>query len=78
VDGFDLGPWLDLLRSGPWVTVYATVLGTLLATGVAFALGLLSLTPGCTEGNDYFADLFTMTRRSHAHTLVRHRRCARR
>jgi ABC-type amino acid transport system permease subunit len=58
VDGFDLGPWLDLLRSGLWVTVYATVLGTLLATVVAFALGLLSLTPECTEGNDYCADLF--------------------
>jgi polar amino acid transport system permease protein len=45
MEGFDVGPWLDLLRSGLWVTVYATVLGTLLATAVAFALGLLSLHP---------------------------------
>jgi polar amino acid transport system permease protein len=43
MEGFDVGPWLDLLLSGLWVTVYATVLGTLLATVVAFALGLLSL-----------------------------------
>jgi polar amino acid transport system permease protein len=41
--GFDLGSWLDLLRSGLWVTVYATVLGTLLATAIAFVLGLLAL-----------------------------------
>ncbi len=43
MEGFDVGPWLDLLRSGLWVTVYATILGALLATVVAFALGLLSL-----------------------------------
>jgi polar amino acid transport system permease protein len=43
VEGFDVGPWLDLLRSGLWVTLYATVLGSLLATVIAFALGLLSL-----------------------------------
>src|SRR5829696_7907349 len=41
--GFDLGPWLDLLVSGLWVTVYATILGTALAVLVAFALGMLSL-----------------------------------
>jgi polar amino acid transport system permease protein len=41
--GFDLGPWLDLLVSGLWVTVYATILGTGLAVLVAFALGMLSL-----------------------------------
>ena len=41
--GFDLGPWLDLLLSGLWVTVYATILGTALAVLVAFALGMLSL-----------------------------------
>jgi polar amino acid transport system permease protein len=40
---FDLGPWLDLLVSGLWVTVYATILGTALAVLVAFALGMLSL-----------------------------------
>jgi polar amino acid transport system permease protein len=42
-EGFELGPWMDLVRSGLWVTVYATVLGTLLATVVAFVLGLLEL-----------------------------------
>jgi polar amino acid transport system permease protein len=41
--GFDLGPWLELLVAGLWVTVYATILGTLLAVLVAFALGMLSL-----------------------------------
>jgi polar amino acid transport system permease protein len=41
--GFDLGPWLELLVAGLWVTVYATILGTLLAVVVAFALGMLSL-----------------------------------
>jgi polar amino acid transport system permease protein len=41
--GFDLVPWLDLLLSGLWVTVYATILGTALAVLVAFALGMLSL-----------------------------------
>jgi polar amino acid transport system permease protein len=41
--GFDLVPWLDLLVSGLWVTVYATILGTALAVLVAFALGMLSL-----------------------------------
>jgi polar amino acid transport system permease protein len=41
--GFDLGPWLDLLLSGLWVTVYATILGTALAVLVAFGLGMLSL-----------------------------------
>ena len=41
--GFDLGPWLELLVSGLWVTVYATILGTVLAVLVAFALGMLSL-----------------------------------
>ena len=41
--GFDLVPWLDLLVSGLWVTVYATILGTALAILVAFALGMLSL-----------------------------------
>jgi polar amino acid transport system permease protein len=45
VEGFDVGPWLDLLLSGLWVTVYATVLGTLLAIVVALGLGLLSLHP---------------------------------
>jgi polar amino acid transport system permease protein len=43
VKGFDLGPWLGLLGHGLWVTVYATILGTVLAVIVAFALGLLSL-----------------------------------
>ena len=41
--GFDLGPWLELLVSGLWVTIYATILGTALAVLVAFALGMLSL-----------------------------------
>ena len=41
--GFDLGPWLELLVAGFWVTVYATILGTLLAVLVAFGLGMLSL-----------------------------------
>ena len=43
MEGFDLGPWLGLLGRGLWVTVYATILGTILAVLVAFALGLLSL-----------------------------------
>ena len=42
-EGFELGPWMDLVLAGLWVTVYATVLGTLLAIVVAFVLGLLSL-----------------------------------
>jgi len=41
--GFDVGPWLELLVSGLWVTIYATILGTALAVLVAFALGMLSL-----------------------------------
>jgi polar amino acid transport system permease protein len=41
--GFDLGPWLDLLVAGLWVTVYATILGTVFAVLAAFALGMLSL-----------------------------------
>jgi polar amino acid transport system permease protein len=41
--GFDLGPWLELLVAGLWVTVYATILGTALAVLVAFTLGMLSL-----------------------------------
>jgi polar amino acid transport system permease protein len=43
VEGFELGPWLGLLGRGLWVTVYATILGTILAVIVAFALGMLSL-----------------------------------
>ena len=43
MEGFELGPWLGLLGRGLWVTVYATILGTILAVLVAFALGLLSL-----------------------------------
>jgi polar amino acid transport system permease protein len=43
VEGFELGPWLGLLGRGLWVTIYATILGTILAVLVAFALGLLSL-----------------------------------
>lgn len=40
---FELGPWMDLVLDGLWVTVYATILGSLLAIVVAFVLGLLSL-----------------------------------
>ena len=43
MEGFELGPWLGLLGRGLWVTVYATILGTILAVIVAFALGMLSL-----------------------------------
>jgi hypothetical protein len=32
MESFDLGSWLDLLRSGLRATVYATVVGTFLAT----------------------------------------------
>jgi polar amino acid transport system permease protein len=44
-EGFELGPYMDLVLDGLWITVYATVLGTLLATAVAFLLGLLELHP---------------------------------
>lgn len=44
-EGFELGPWMDLVWDGLWVTVSATALGTLLATAIAFILGLLELHP---------------------------------
>jgi polar amino acid transport system permease protein len=44
-ESFELGPWMDLVLDGLWVTVYATVLGTLLAIVIAFVLGLLEMHP---------------------------------
>jgi polar amino acid transport system permease protein len=38
----DIGPWVDNLASGLWVTVYVTVLSAAVALAVAFVLGLLA------------------------------------